>query len=97
MTPEIVLRYRSGEQIKRGDRVLFHGNPAEIELVAGTLLTRKQPGTSRSSGAGLWFLTRSLPAGHLSRRSRSKLIPTWNSCPGREIQRVPLTNRGFRR
>lgn len=28
------LRYRSGEEIKKGDRVLFHGNPAEIELVA---------------------------------------------------------------
>jgi hypothetical protein len=28
------LKYRSGEEIKNGDRVLFHGNPAEIELVA---------------------------------------------------------------
>jgi len=28
------LTYRSGEDILRGDRVLFHGNPAEIELVA---------------------------------------------------------------
>jgi len=26
--------YRSGEEIKTGDRVRFHGNPAEIELVA---------------------------------------------------------------
>ncbi len=30
----LVLRYRSGEEIKKGDRVLFHGNPAEVELVA---------------------------------------------------------------
>jgi hypothetical protein len=30
----IVLRYRSGEEIKKGDRVLFHGNPGEVELVA---------------------------------------------------------------
>ena len=29
-----VLKYRSGEEIKRGDRVLFHGNPAEVEVVA---------------------------------------------------------------
>jgi hypothetical protein len=29
-----LLKYRSGEEIKKGDRVLFHGNPAEIELVA---------------------------------------------------------------
>jgi hypothetical protein len=28
------LKYRSGEDILRGDHVLFHGNPAEIELVA---------------------------------------------------------------
>lgn len=28
------LRYRSGEEIKAGDKVLFHGNPAEIEIVA---------------------------------------------------------------
>jgi len=28
------LKYRSGEEIKKGDHVLFHGNPAEIELVA---------------------------------------------------------------
>lgn len=30
----IVLKYRSGEEIRKGDHVLFHGNPAEIELVA---------------------------------------------------------------
>ena len=28
------LTYRTGEEIKQGDKVLFHGNPAEIELVA---------------------------------------------------------------
>jgi hypothetical protein len=28
------LKYRSGEEIKKGDRVCFHGNPAEVELVA---------------------------------------------------------------
>ena len=30
----LILKYRSGEEIRKGDRVLFHGNPAEIELVA---------------------------------------------------------------
>lgn len=30
----MTLYYRSGQEIKRGDRVLFHGNPAEVELVA---------------------------------------------------------------
>jgi hypothetical protein len=28
------LKYRSGDEIKKGDRVLFHGNEAKIELVA---------------------------------------------------------------
>jgi hypothetical protein len=28
------LKYRSGEDILKGNRLLFHGNPAEIELVA---------------------------------------------------------------
>ena len=28
------LKYRSGEDIQKGDRVRFHGNAAEIELVA---------------------------------------------------------------
>jgi hypothetical protein len=30
----MILRYRSGEEIKRGDRVLFHRNPAEVEKVS---------------------------------------------------------------
>lgn len=30
----LLLKYRSGEEIKRGDRVLFHGNAAEVELVS---------------------------------------------------------------
>lgn len=30
----MLLRYQSGEEIKQGDRVLFHGNPAVVELVA---------------------------------------------------------------
>lgn len=30
----VMLKYRTGEEIKKGDDILFHGNPAEIELVA---------------------------------------------------------------
>jgi hypothetical protein len=30
----MILKYRSGKEIKKGDRVLFHGNPAQVELVA---------------------------------------------------------------
>jgi hypothetical protein len=29
-----IFRYQSGEEIKAGDHVLFHGNAAEIEFVA---------------------------------------------------------------
>jgi len=29
--------YQSGELIKKGDRVLFHGEPGEIEFVADAL------------------------------------------------------------
>jgi len=32
--PALILKYRSGEEIRKGDRVLLHGNPAEIEVVA---------------------------------------------------------------
>jgi hypothetical protein len=28
------LRYRSGEEIKKGDQVRFHGNLAQVEFVA---------------------------------------------------------------
>jgi hypothetical protein len=31
------LKYRSGEEIRQGDRVLFHGEPGEIEFVVDGL------------------------------------------------------------
>jgi hypothetical protein len=34
----VPFRYQSGEEIKKGDRVLFHGEPGEIELVADPLV-----------------------------------------------------------
>jgi hypothetical protein len=30
----VSLTYLTGEEIRKGDRVLFHGEPGEIELVA---------------------------------------------------------------
>jgi hypothetical protein len=30
----VILKYRSGEEIRKGDRVLFHRGPAVIVLVA---------------------------------------------------------------
>jgi hypothetical protein len=32
--PVLRLKYRSGEEMRKGDRVQFHGNAAEIEFVA---------------------------------------------------------------
>jgi hypothetical protein len=29
----MTLKYQSGEEIKKGDRVLFHGEPGEVEFV----------------------------------------------------------------
>ena len=40
------LRYQSGEEIKIGDRVLFHQEPAQIELVAS------EPGDPETD----WFI-----------------------------------------
>ncbi len=33
----LVLKYQSGEEIRRGDRVLFHREPAEVEFVVNEL------------------------------------------------------------
>ena len=33
----MILKYQSGVEIRRGDRVLFHGAPGEIEFVARDL------------------------------------------------------------
>jgi hypothetical protein len=30
----VILKYRSGEEIRKGDRVLFHREPATVEFVA---------------------------------------------------------------
>jgi len=31
------MKYESGEEIRRGDKVLFHGEPGEIEFVVDAL------------------------------------------------------------
>ena len=41
-----VLRYQSGEEIRKGDRVTFHGNPATVEFVAS------EPGDDETT----WFV-----------------------------------------
>ena len=36
--PALPFTYESGEEIKKGDRVLFHDEPGEIEFVADALI-----------------------------------------------------------
>ena len=36
------LTYMTGEEIRKGDRVLFHGEPGEIELVADPAITNPE-------------------------------------------------------
>lgn len=52
------MKYQSGEEIRKGDKVLFHGEPGEIEFVADKLVgdpamdwhMREQgPGVNRSA------------------------------------------------
>ena len=33
----MTIKYQSGEEIKKGDHVLFHGEPAEVEFVVDKL------------------------------------------------------------
>jgi hypothetical protein len=32
------MKYKSGEEIRKGDRVLFHGEPGEIEFIVDRLV-----------------------------------------------------------
>jgi hypothetical protein len=32
------MKYKSGEEIRKGDKVLFHGEPGEIEFIADKLI-----------------------------------------------------------
>lgn len=48
-----VPRYRSGEKIQKGDRVLFHGEKAEIELVATNPQDAEQAWYVKEFGGGI--------------------------------------------
>jgi hypothetical protein len=37
MCAEVILKYQTGEEIRKGDCVLLHGEPGRIELVAAEL------------------------------------------------------------
>ena len=52
----VVLKYRSGEDIRKGDRVLFHRNPAQVELVACDLRDPETAWHMREFGGGVLIL-----------------------------------------
>jgi hypothetical protein len=51
-----ILKYQSGEEIRKGDRVLFHGNGAEIELVACDADDAKMDWYIQEFGGGVLIL-----------------------------------------
>ena len=53
----MVLKYRSGEEIQKGDRVLFHRGPGQIELVAVELTGHPENDWHiREHGGGIMIL-----------------------------------------
>ena len=58
-----ILRYQSGEEIRKGDRVLFHGIEAEIGLVACDPTDPEADWYIREFGGGVLILD-PLASGH---------------------------------
>ena len=52
----MILKYRSGEDIRKGDHVLFHGNPAQVELVAYDLNDSEAAWHIKEFGGGVLIL-----------------------------------------
>ena len=52
----MILKYRSGEEIKKGDHILFHQNKAEIELVATDPDIPEQAWHVQQFGSGVQIL-----------------------------------------
>ena len=51
------MKYRSGEEIRKGDKVLFYGEPGEIEFVAESLVGDPElDWYVREHGAGVMVL-----------------------------------------
>lgn len=49
----MILRYQSGEEIKKDDRVLFHGEPGQVELVAVDVNDSEQSWHVQEYGGGV--------------------------------------------
>jgi len=50
------MRYRSGEEIRKGDRVLFHGNRAMVEVVAVSPAAGEEACLVDEHGGGVMIL-----------------------------------------
>jgi hypothetical protein len=61
--PIPMLTYRSGEEIKKGDHVRFHGNPAEIEVVATDPSDPEQVWHIKEFGGGV-LISDPMASGH---------------------------------
>jgi hypothetical protein len=53
-----ILKYQSGEEIKKGDRVLFHREPGQIEMVAVELGDPETDWFMQEYGGGVMILER---------------------------------------
>jgi hypothetical protein len=56
----MALKYLSGEEIKKGDRVLYHGEPGRIELVASELGNPETDWFMQEYGGGVMVLEREM-------------------------------------
>ena len=85
--------YTSGEEIKKGDRVMFHGEPGEIEFVADPLISDPQTDWYvQKHGGGVMigepkcfgnaFLSETATYEDLVFVSRSQEAPVDNNLPG---------------
>lgn len=54
----MVLKYLSGEEIKKGDHVLYHGEPGRIEFVASHLGDPETDWFIQEYGGGVMVLER---------------------------------------
>ena len=54
----MVLKYKTGEEIRKGDRVLYHGEPGQIEFVALDLGDPETDWFVKEFGGGVMILER---------------------------------------
>jgi hypothetical protein len=52
----LIFRYQSGEEIRKGDRVLFHREPGQIELVVSSLGNPETDWFMQEYGGGVMIL-----------------------------------------